>query len=530
VSFVLLIACANVANLLLARATGRQREVAVRASLGAAPYRIMRQLLTETLLLGLLGGIAGLAICYASFNFVLSLVPPGLPHVGAIRIDGWVFAFALALGAATGIVFGLAPAFLLSKTSLEKVIKEGGSRTGSGRGRLRSALLVGEIALGLMLLIGASLMLESFARLTHVDLGFDPNNVVTLRVGAPRSYDTTSKQIAFYDDFAAQLARAGIQEIGYLSGGLPTISNDILFNVEGRKADDPNYKGDARFRPVSPGYLETMRIPLVRGRLISGQDAEKSEPIIIINRSLAEHFWPDGDAIGSFVWIGKPMGPGAAEPAPRRIVGIVGDIHGDSVAEGPSFDMYAPAAQASSVSSVDLVLRSPQSLAVLEQPIRGILRTALPQQAPAKIQTMSDVIANSASVKEQRFHAILLVLFGALALLIVSVGVYSVVSYVVAQRMHEFGVRLALGARQGQVLRLVLQNGLALAEAGVLIGLAASFALSKLLAGMLFEVKPNDPVIFAAVSALMITVALAACWIPARRATRVDPISALRYE
>jgi predicted permease len=362
-------------------------------------------------------------------------------------------------------------------------------------------------------------------------LGFDPNSVVTFRVGAPRSYDATSKQIAFYDDLAAQLAsRAGVQETGYLSGGLPTISNDILFSVEGRKADDPNYKGDARFRPVSPGYLETMRIPLVRGRLVSAQDGEKSEPIIIINRSLAEHSWPAGDAIGSFVWIGKPMGPGAAEAAPRRIVGIVGDIHGDSVAEGPSFDMYAPAAQASNVSSVDFVLRSPQSLAVLEQPIRGILRTALPQQAPARIQTMGDVIANSASVKEQRFHTILLGLFGALALLIVSVGVYSVVSYAVVQRTHEFGVRLALGARQGQVLRSVLQNGLAFAVAGVLIGLVASFALSKLLAGMLFEVTPNDPAILVAVSALMITVALAACWIPARRATRVDPISALRYE
>lgn len=534
VALVLLIACANVANLLLARATGRQREIAIRASLGASRRDIVNQLLTESILLGLFGGLAGLMLCSASFSIVLSLVPAGLPHVGAIHIDAWVLAFGLVLGVLTGLIFGLAPSLVLSKTDLQIVMKEGNfrSRTSRERGSFRSALIVGEIALGVVLLVGAALLLQSFARLMRVDLGFNPNNVETFRISLPPTYDTTAKQIAFYDDFAAQLARRpAVLQAGYLSGGLPTFSNDILFSVEGQNAGDENAKGDARFRPVSDGYLQVMRIPLLRGRLITVQDSAKSEPVIVVNRSLAEHFWPNGDAIGSFVWIGKPMGPGAAEPSPRRIVGIVGDIRGESLAGGPSYDMYAPAAQfVGGLSSVDFVVRSAQPPAGLEPAIRTMLGNALPLQPPGTIQTMSELIANSSSVKDMRFHTMLLGLFGGLGLLIVTVGVFGVVSYFVSQRTHEFGVRVALGAARWRVLAMVLRQGLVMTVAGVAAGLAASFVLTQLLRSMLFEVQPNDPLALAGASILMTGVSLAACWIPARKATKVDPLVALRYE
>ncbi|HET9402843.1 MAG TPA: ABC transporter permease [Candidatus Acidoferrales bacterium] len=529
VGFVLLIACANVANLLLARATGRQREMAIRATLGATRGQIATQLLTESTLLGLLGGIAGVLVCYASFDAVLALVPNDLPHVGAIRIDGAVLAFSLALGVLTGIVFGLAPAATMSKADLQIALKEGSSRAGASRerGRLRWILVTVEVALALVLLVGAGLLLESFGRLMTTDLGFDPHHVLTVSVPLPRSYDTAAKQIAFYDEFARKLAAVpGVQNVAYING-LPLSQGDILFSIEGRQ-DAENAKGDARARRASPGYFDAMRIPLVQGRLLAETDSDKSEPVAVINKSLAERLWPNGDAIGSYVWIGKPMGPGATEPAPRRIVGIAGDIHGESVAEGASFDMYTPAKQTTGSSSMQFVVRSPLSIGALQPSIQSILRAALPEQPASAVRAMDDIVAGS--LTDEKFHATLLGLFGGLGLLIVTVGVYGVVSYFVAQRTHEFGVRMALGATQSDVLGMVLKQGLAMAAAGVVVGIAAAMALTRLLASMLYEVKPNDPLTIVVASAVMIGVTIAACWIPARRATRVDPLVALRYE
>jgi putative ABC transport system permease protein len=529
VAFVLLIACANVANLLLARATGRQREIAIRATLGATRGQIVRQLLTESVLLGFLGGMAGVAVCYASFDLVIGLVPSDLPHVGAIRIDSIVFLFSLGLGVLTGVVFGLAPAMTMSKADLQIALKEGSSRAGASRERLRlrSLLVIGEVALALVLLVGAALLMESFGRLMKVDLGFDSHNLTTVRVSLPRSYETTAKQVEFYNNFVRQISgHPGVQNVAYISG-LPLSEGDVLFSVEGRR-DAENAKGDARARKVSAGYFEAMRIPLVRGRALSDSDGEKAEPVVVVNKSLAEQLWPNGDAIGSFVWIGKPMGPGSQEPAPRRIVGIVGDIHGESVAEGASFDMYEPAAQAGSAASMELVVRSAMGAGAIEPVMQGLLRTALPQQPVSAIRTMDEVVAQS--LNNDRFRTILLGLFGGLGLLIVTVGVYGVVSYFVVQRTHEFGVRMAMGATQANVLGMVLKQGLVMAAIGVVLGVAASMALTRLLASMLFEVKPDDALTLIGASAVMIIVTMAACWIPARRATRVDPLVALRYE
>jgi predicted permease len=304
---------------------------------------------------------------------------------------------------------------------------------------------------------------------------------------------------------------------------------DLLFCVEGR-SNAQDAKGDARVRFASSDYFTAMGIPLVRGRVVTAQDAESSEPVIVVNRSLAEHFWPNGDALGAFVWIGQPMGPAQAERAPRRIVGVVGDIRGYSVADGLSDDMYEPAAQSLGAGAVSFAVRSNEDLGTLAPHVGDVVRATLPNQPVTAFRSMDDVITTSASVRDQRFHAVLLGLFGALGLLIVIVGVYGVVSYAVAQRTHEFGVRLALGASPSRIRTMVLRDGLALAVAGTTVGLTSSLALTRLLGSLLFDVPPRDPLILATASVVMVVVALGACWTPARRATRVDPLVALRCE
>jgi putative ABC transport system permease protein len=357
-----------------------------------------------------------------------------LPYLGTIRIDRSVLAFAASLGIFTGIMFGFVPALTMSTSDHAIVMKDGTPRAGlSPRRRLiASALTVAEIALGLVLLIGAALLLESFSRITRVDVGFDPNHVTTFTVSLPRTFDTPSKRITAYDQIRDQLAlRPAVQHVAYING-LPLSQGDVLFRVEGRTSAQ-DAKGDARVRFASPDYFAAMGIPLVRGRVLTAQDAEASEPVIVVNRSLAEHFWPNGDVLGSFVWIGQPMGPAQAERAPRRIVGIVGDIRGYSVAGGLSDDMYEPAAQSLGGGAVSFAIRSNEDLRTLAPHVRDVVGAMLPDQPVTAIRTMEDVIATSASVKDQRFHAVLLGIFGALGLLIVMVGVYGVVSYAVAQ-------------------------------------------------------------------------------------------------
>jgi putative ABC transport system permease protein len=532
VGLILLIACANVANLLLARATNRRREVALRTALGASRGQIVRQLLTESALLGLAGGAAGVLLCYACFGLILTLVPTNLPHVGAIGIDALVLMFAVALSLLTGVVFGLAPALSISKTDVSTALKEGTSRAGTGRdrGRMRAALVVSEVGLALVLLTGAALLLESFGKLLGVNLGFNPDHTLVFSVSLPRAaYDTPAKSVAFFDEFAARLeATPGVKEVAYISG-LPLASaGDILFSIEGRSAAEED-KGDADFRIASANYFETMGIPLLSGRGFNAGDSAGAEPVVLINRTMAEEYWPHRDAIGAFIWIGKPMGPANSEPAPRRIVGIVGDVHGESPASAPSPAMYRPPAQAGGgVNGSSFVVRTAQDPLALEPTIRGMLRSALPSQPVSAMRTMDQIV--SGSLRNQRFQTILLGLFAGIGLLLVTVGVYGVVSYLVVQRTHEIGVRMALGATQANVLRMVLWQGARMAAIGILVGLAASFWVTRLLESMLYEVRPNDLLTLASVALFLLAVVLAGCYLPARRAMRVDPMIALRYE
>ncbi len=537
VSLVLLIACANVANLVLARAAGRTREVAVRAALGASRGRILRQLLTENVILAIAGGVAGVVACYFSFNLVLALIPSNLPHIGAIAVDSHVFAFALLLSVVTGIVFGLVPALQTSKTDLQTSLKEGTARGGTSRerGRWKAVLIVSEVALAFVLLVSAALVLESLARLMHVPVGFDADRVLTIHVTLPHAqFDSPAKSLAALDGITTQFAaQPGVQEVAYASALPMDNGGDWLFSIEGRP-DTKESKGDADFRTVQASYFAAFRIPVERGRVFTLADTPNSEPVVVINRAMAAMYWPGEDPIGSFIWVGKPVSAASAEPAPRRIIGVVGNVHEDALGEPPPPVMYEPYSQATVplsagvLSGTYFIIRTAQDPGALTAAVRSILRTALPGQPLDTARTMDQIISNS--LTSERFQTTLLTLFGGLGLLIVIVGVYGVISYFVAQRTHEIGVRMALGATQTSVLRLVLRQGALLAAVGVAVGVAASLALARLLQGLLYGIAPSDPATLVGITVLLMIVVLAASWIPARRATRVDPLIALRHE
>jgi putative ABC transport system permease protein len=535
VVLVLLIGCANVANLLLARATGRKREMAIRLALGGGRARIIRQLLTESVLLAVAGGALGLLICYACFNAILRLVPDGTAINGAIKIDGPVLAFAFVLSVLTGILFGLAPALGSSKTDLQDALKEAPWLSGARRerGRLRALLIVSEVALALVLLVGATLLLESFRNMLGVQPGFDPNDVLTVPVTLPQTqFPAPASQFAFFDNFAARLrSLPGVEQIAYTSDlPLAGTEGDLLFVIEGPSSKPDDERMDAVIELASPELFSTLRIPLLRGRVFMPADIANSEPVALINHAMAEMYFAGQDPIGQSVWIGKPMGPQWTDAAPRRIVGIVGDVRDDSLTSPATPTIYKPFAQQSvhNAGHAVAVLRTTRPPEQVEPAVREVLRAALPAQPVAAIQTLNDVVG--ASLNEDRFHTILLSAFGAIALLIVIVGVYGVISYFVVQRTHEIGVRLALGAPRGAVLRLVLLQGLRLTGAGIVLGLFASLALDSVLRSMLFGITPNDPATLSCVSAALLLIATIACAIPARRATRVDPIAALRQE
>ncbi|HXQ97624.1 MAG TPA: ABC transporter permease [Candidatus Limnocylindrales bacterium] len=534
VGFVLLIGCANVANLLLARSTSRQREIAVRAALGASRWRLIRQMLTESVLLAMMSGLAGVLVCVASLKFIIALVPASIPHTGAIQVDANVLGFALLLSLLTGVIFGLVPAVETSGVQLRTRLKEGTAGGGSGRGRgyLRSSLVVAEVALSLVLVIGASLLFQSLFGLLRVNPGFDSHNVLTFGVSLPsKQFDTGSKAIAFLDNFSTNLASLpGVKRVSYASmtplfAGAP----DILYSVEG---GDPSFQGkafDAGFRFINPDYFQTLGIPLVSGRAITSADASGTEPVVLVNETMARAVWPKGNAIGQHIWIGKPMGPASTEPAPRRIVGIVGDINEASLATPPEETMYIPYGQAfGGRNDAVFMIRTAQEPLGLTPAVREVLRGIAPTLPLSTVKSLDDIVAES--LTDQRFMTILLTLFGAMALLIATVGVYGVISYSVAQRTHEIGIRVALGASRGRILNMVLGQGLLLAAVGSAVGLVASYWLTKLLSDQLYGVRATDPKTLIGVTIVLLAVAMMACWIPARRATRVDPIVALRYE
>ncbi len=526
VGFVLLIACANVANLLLARAASRQKEMAVRSALGASRLRIVRQLLTESLLLSLAGGVIGILLAVWGINVLLAISPSSIPRKHEISIDGYVLAFTFTVSLATGLLFGLAPAFQTSRFNLSETLKEGARGSTAGNAPLRSLLVVSEIALSLVLLIGAGLLLNSFSRLLGINPGFDPKNILAMRISAGSSYDDDQKQARFFHQIIEKVkALPGIESVGAVSD-LPLSGGEEIdqFTVEGSPVPS-NYNdtplGDYRF--VDEGYFSTLKIPLIAGRHFSEQDTETAPPVIIINESLARRFYADTQPIG------KRIKPGDFESrAPwATVVGVVKDVKHTTLEQETRPQLYFPYQQ-KLWGILTIVARSDSDSRSLSAAMRNAVWEVDKDQPITSLKMMEEFLADA--VSQKRFNAILLAAFALVAMVLASVGIYGVMSYTVTQRTHEIGIRIALGAKQRDVFKMVVGQGLKLTLAGVAIGLTAAFALTRLMESLLYNVSATDPATFIVISIVLAGVALAACAVPARRATKVDPMVALRYE
>ena len=530
VGFVLLIACANVANLQLARAASRGKEIAIRTALGATRGRIVRQLLTESVLLSLVGGALGLLLAWWGVDLLVKVSPANVPRLAETAVDSNVFFFTFAVSALTGFVFGLAPALQASKLDLTETLKEGGrtGAEGARRNRLRSLLVVTEVALSLVLLVGAGLLVKSFWRLTSSDPGYSPERVLALRVAlaSTRYPDEESRAGFFARAIERVTAVPGVEAAG-VSSLLPLGGRDIFntFNIAGRPAFGPGQQQGARSYMVSPDYFRAMSIPLRRGRAFSASDTRGAQPVIIVNEAFARKYFPEGNALGESLILddanNQPL-------PPREIVGVVGSVRYEGLNDKEQPEYYVPFAQSPDTSGEIVVRSSAGDAASLASTVRAALKEVDANLLIWETRTMDELV--SRSVAPQRFNVMLLGLFAALALVLASVGIYGVMSYTVAQRTHEIGIRMALGAQAADVLRLVVRQGMLLALAGVGIGLAAAFALTRVMSSLLFGVSATDATTFVTVPALIVTVAFLACFIPALRATRVDPMMALRYE
>ncbi len=527
VGMVLLIACANVANLLLVRAAGRQREVAVRAALGAGRGRIVRQLLTESLLLAGLGGLAGLALAWWGTDLLVSLAPPDLLNLPQVKINAAVLGFTLGISLLTGVIFGLAPAFEATRFNLTESLKEGGKNIGGSMRshRLRNSLVILEVAMALVLLVCAGLLIRSFARLQGVDPGFNAHNVLTMRVSLPRQkYDNDQKRINFFRQAVAQMqVLPGVESVGavnFLPFAAPHAATSV--DIEGRPLLPVAQKLKTGVMVSDMNYFRAMQIPLKRGRLFTDQEASEKRHVVAINEAFARQHFPNEDPLGKRVTIYMQDTNDFCE-----IIGIVGDSkHIDLDAEVRPMS-YWPHPELA-YSGLTLVIRTRGDAAAVASAARKVIRTLDPEQPVADVRTMESLIGTS--VARARFNTLLLTIFAVVALLLAGVGIYGVMAYSVAQRTHEIGVRMALGARKSDVLRLVVRRGMMLALAGVALGVAASFCLTWLIKSMLFNVSTIDPLTFIGIPMLLVFVALLACLIPARRASKVDPMVALRYE
>ncbi len=542
VGFVLLIACANVANLLLARAAARRREFATRAALGAGRGQIIRQLLIESLTLSLLGGVIGLILGFAGVRVLLSINPGNIPRIGedgsAITLDPNILLFTLGISVLTGVIFGLIPAISSSRPDLASALNENGSRSGMGvrRGKLRSILVIGEMALTVVLVIGAGLLIRTFLNLQSVDPGFAMHNVMSMAMSVSGDRFQTTEPVAqvIREGSDRLLAIPGVIDVG-VSNCLPMAGGfGMTFDIVGRPKGN-SFTGGAGFYSTSWSYFSTLKIPLLKGRSFTKQDDAAAPGVVLINQAMARRYWPTGDPLNDKIVIGPGAGPAFAE-GPRRVIGIVGDTHDGGPSQAPFPMMFIPLAQMpdletalnSRVTPVWWFVRSEVDPRTLVTPISSALREASGGLPIAHIRTMEEIEARN--IARQRFSMVLLTIFGSAGLLMAAIGIFGVMSYSVQQRTQELGIRMALGAQASDLRNMVLRQGMILTLIGVAIGVGGAFWLTRLLASFLFGVRPLDPVAFLATPILLGAVALISVWLPARGATRVDPMAALRIE
>jgi putative ABC transport system permease protein len=529
VGCVLLIACANVANLLLARATVRHREIAIRSALGASRWQVVRQLLTESTLLALLGGTLGLLLAWWGTEVLITVIPEDLPRLAEINIDWWVLGFTFLVSLLTGIVFGLAPALQATKVELTDALKES-ARSGVSRhrSRLRNLLVIAEVAIAVVLLIGAGLLLQSFRRLQKVNLGFEAKNLLTAEIELPEArYPKTHQTAQFYKQLLERLqSTPGVVKASAIMPQ-PLSGNSFRTTVEfqGRsygRGDEPR----SMFRTIALDYLETMKIGLVDGRTFNEQDSGTSQRVALVNEAFVKAYFPDENPLGKFVKPGISVGD--EEEAPwRQIVGVVKDVK--HRAPGRDFDpeLYTPHTQAA-FNTMALVIRTegdPQAIARALQSEVSSLDKDIPVYS---LKMMEQYLGTT--IAQPRFNALLLGMFGVVALVLTAIGLYGVVAYSVAQRTQEIGIRMALGAQTADVLRMILRQGLMLTAMGLTAGLVGSYFLTQLLTKMLYGIGSTDPLTFAITALILTGVAMAACLVPARRASRTDPMVALRHE
>ena len=544
VSFVLLIACANVANLLMVRAAGRSREFAIRAALGAGRGRIIRQLLTESVLLSLMGGGLGLALGFAGVRALLAVSPGDIPRIGedgsGVGLDWRVVLFTLGISVVTGVLFGLIPAFGASRPDLHSGMKESSRGSGSSikHNKMRSLLVVSEVSLALVLLVGACLLIRTFIALRAVNPGFDAHNVLTMEMAlnGPQFEKTAG---------VAQLLRSGRDRLNALPGVASAAVTDAMpleggfglpFNIVGRAPQDGPYTGGAGWMAVSPGYYDSFSIPILKGRDFTDHDAGGTQGVVLINQAMAKEFWKDGqNPVGQQIVIGKGVGPEFEEPA-RLIIGVVGDVRDGGLNNNPQPEMTIPLAQVtdgvtelnSKVGPLSWVVRTrvdPHQLAPI---ISAELRKATGGFPVARVRTMEEIVIRSTA--RQDFNMLLLTIFGGSALILAAIGIYGLMAYSVQQRSQEIGIRMAMGADRAGITRMVVWQGMRLALVGVVIGLGAAFGLTKLVASLLYGVKQYDPLVFVSVPVMLTAVALFAVWLPALEASKLDPMEALRSE
>jgi len=542
VAFVLLIACANVANLLLVRATVRRREMAIRAAIGAGRGRIIRQLLTESVALSAAGGAIGMVLGVVGIRALLSLNPGNIPRVGLdggrVGIDWRVLAFTVAVSLLTGLIFGLVPALQASRVDLNTAIKESSNRSGSGfrQNRARSVLVVVEMGLALVLLIGAALFIRTFMALRAVEPGYDVHHVMTMRMSlrGPR-FATAASVAQLMRDGSERLAALPGVEVASAAIGLPLEGGFGLgFVIEGRPLDGPVHGGGG-FAPIGPSYFQAFKIPVVRGRAFTVQDTAAAPKVVIINQAMAKQYWPNGDPLADRLTVGGGLGPRMGLVG-HQIVGIVGDVRDAALNRDPGPVMYFPWAQVPDAHSANLIDIVPISWIIrtrgepyaLSAAIQRELRIASGGLPAARPRSMEEVVSRSTARSD--FNMILLTTFAAAALVLAAIGIYGLMAYSVQQRTQEIGIRIALGAAAESVRNMVIRQGMSVALLGVAIGAAAAFGLSRVIASFLFGVTARDPLVFTVVPALLTAVAFLGVWLPARRAATVDPVVALREE